>query len=100
MLDFCRLKIEGDIESNVKNIIVANKYIYRFSSPKILPQSNQNISAEIAPPETYHIPNELKFNRDFNRLFRFEMTASFGGENLFLLSTFYAFTLSPHLFIK
>ena len=85
MLDFCRLKIEGDIESNVKNIIVAKEYIYRFSSPKILPQSNQNSSAEIAPPETYHIPNELKFNRDFNRLFRFEITAFFGGENLFLL---------------
>ena len=77
MLDFCRLKIEGDIESNVKNIIVAKEYIYRF--PKILPQSNQNNSAEIAPPETYHIPNELKFNRDFNRLFRFEILPAFFG---------------------
>ena len=57
MLDFCRVKIEGDIESNVKEIIIAKEYICQFSSPKILPQSNQNYSAEIAPSEIYHIPN-------------------------------------------
>ena len=57
MLDFCRVKIEGDIESNVKEIIIAKEYICQFSSPKILPRSNQNYSAEIAPSEIYHIPN-------------------------------------------
>ena len=57
MVGFCRVKIEGDIESNVKEIIIAKEYIYQFSSPKILPRSNQNYSAEIAPTETYHIPN-------------------------------------------
>ena len=57
MLDFCRLKVEGDVKSNVKKIIIANEYSYQFSGPKILPQSNQNYSAEIAPTETYHMPN-------------------------------------------
>ena len=54
MLDFCRVKIEGDIESNVKEIIIAKEYIYQFSSPK---NQNLNSSAKIAPTETYHIPN-------------------------------------------
>ena len=66
MLNFCRLKIEENIESNVKNYC---KRVYlSISSPKIPPESNQNYSAEIPPTETYHIPNELNFNREFNRL--------------------------------
>ena len=55
MLDFCGLKIEGDIESNVKNIFY--KRVYQLSSSKILPQLNQNYSAENALTGTYHIPN-------------------------------------------
>ena len=35
-----------------KKIIVIKEYRCQFSGPKILPQSNQNYSAEIAPTET------------------------------------------------
>ena len=31
MLDFCRLKIEGDIEANVKKMIAAKVISYRFT---------------------------------------------------------------------
>ena len=57
MLGFCGLKIEGDIEANVKKLITAKVMISRFSRWKIPPQSNQNYSAEIGPTESYHIPN-------------------------------------------
>ena len=46
---FFWLKIEG---IKRKKVIVIKEYRYQFSGPKILPQSNQNYSAEIAPTET------------------------------------------------
>ena len=45
MLDFCRLKIEGDIEANEKKLIAAKVISYRFLRLKIQPQSNKNYSA-------------------------------------------------------
>ena len=57
MLGFCGLKIEGDIEANVKKMIMAKVMISRFSRWKTSPQSNYNYSAEIGPTESYHIPN-------------------------------------------
>ena len=57
MLDFCRLKIEGDIEANVKKIISAKVIDSRFSRLKMPSRSNQYYSAEIGPTELYHIPN-------------------------------------------
>ena len=57
MLDFCRLKIEGDIEAKVKKMITAKVIDSRFSRLKMPSQSNQYYSAEIGPTELYHIPN-------------------------------------------
>ena len=57
MLDFCRLKIEGDIEANVKKMNTAKVIDSRFSRLKIPSRSNQNYSAEIGPTKLYHIPN-------------------------------------------
>ena len=57
MLDFCRLKIEGDIEANIKKMITAKVIDSRFSRMKKPSLSNQNYSAEIGPTELYHIPN-------------------------------------------
>ena len=57
MLDFCRLKSEGDIEANVKKLITAKVIDSRFSRLKIPPQSNLNYSAEIGPTKLYYIPN-------------------------------------------
>ena len=51
------MKIDGDIEANVKKLITAKVINYQFSRIKIPPQSNQNYSAEIGPTEPYHIPN-------------------------------------------
>ena len=45
MLDFCRLKIEGDIEANEKKLIAAKIINYRFSRLKIQPQSYKNYFA-------------------------------------------------------
>ena len=55
MLDFCRLKIEGDIEANVKKMITAKVIDSRFSRLKMPSRSNQYYSAEIGPTELYHI---------------------------------------------
>ena len=57
MLDFCRLKIEGDIEANVKKMITAKVIDSRFSRFKMPSHSNQYYSAEIGPTELYHILN-------------------------------------------
>ena len=57
MLDFCRLKIEGFTEANVKKLITAKVINSGFSRLKIPPQSNQNFSAGIGPTDLYHIPN-------------------------------------------
>ena len=57
ILDFCRLKIEGDIEANVKKMITAKVINSRFSRLKMSSRSNQYYSAEIGPTELYHIPN-------------------------------------------
>ena len=45
MLDFCRLKIEGDIEGNEIKMITAKVINYQFPRLKIQPLSNQNYSA-------------------------------------------------------
>ena len=57
MLDFCRLKIEGVTEANVKKLITAKVINSGFSRLKIPPQSNQNFSAEIGPTDLHYIPN-------------------------------------------
>ena len=57
MLDFCRLKIEGDIEANVKKMIAAKVTNSQFSRLKMPSRLNQYYSAEIGPTELYHIPN-------------------------------------------
>ena len=57
MLDFCRLKIEGDIEANVKKIIAAKVVDSRFSKLKMPSRSNQYYSTEIGPTELYYMPN-------------------------------------------
>ena len=57
MLDCCRLKIEGDIEANVKKMIAAKVIDSRFSRLKMPSQSNQYYSAEIGPTELQQIPN-------------------------------------------
>ena len=47
MLDFCRLKIEGDIEANVKKMITAKVIDSQFSRLQMPSRSNQYYSAEI-----------------------------------------------------
>ena len=44
MLDFCRLKIERDIEANVKKIIAAKVVDSRFSKLKRVLNSNDSIN--------------------------------------------------------
>ena len=56
-LDFYRLKIEGDIEANVKKKIGAKVIDSQLSRLKMPSRSNQYYSAEIGPTELYHIPN-------------------------------------------
>ena len=57
MLDFCRLKIEGDIEANVKKMITSKVINSKFLRLKMPSRSNQYYSVEIGPTELYHIPN-------------------------------------------
>ena len=57
ILELCRLKIEGDIEANVKKMITAKVINSRFLTLKMSSRSNQYCSAEIEPKELYHISN-------------------------------------------
>ena len=48
----------------------------------MLPLSYPKNSTKIEPTETYHIPNQQIFYKDFDGLFRFEIASFFEGENL------------------
>ena len=83
------MKIEPDIEQNVKKMIRQNKYLSWFLNIKILPRSNVKHSAKNRPTETYHTPKWRKFYRDFDGPFRFEIATYFKGENTILLRQIY-----------
>ena len=57
IVGFCMMKIEPDIDQNVKKMIRQNEYLSRFLKIKILPRSNVKHSAKNRPTETYHTPN-------------------------------------------
>ena len=56
MLDFRRMKIEGDIESNVKNKLLQKSIFINFQAQNILPQSNQiTLQKVLQRPTIYQI---------------------------------------------
>ena len=56
MLDFRRMKIQGDIESNVKNKLLQKSIFINFQAQNILPQSNQiTLQKVLQRPTIYQI---------------------------------------------
>ena len=64
MLDFCRLKIEGDIEGNEKKMITAKVINYRFSRLKY----NLNQIKTTLPKWDLHSPTLYQIDRILIRI--------------------------------